>query len=290
MTTKRSCRKRPSCSMSQPRAACVASPSKPTRPAQQPRKPAVSGKSAAARPHFSRPATHSRDRKPAQSSSGSRPARRAGADSRPATVRARAAANVLRLALAGVPSQPRAQRRNATEAMLALPQATETASKGTARPAARPANGASGVALSEIRRAILGPAQWPSQRQPGAGKTGSIARKQASPRELAPSRNGNGSRKPALGRRRKGWKQQAVRLYRPAQAGDEEARMSADESSVRSLDPSRKIIVAIDGPAGAGKSTIARHLARHFGLLNLETGAMYRAFALKALRRRLFGR
>jgi len=45
-----------------------------------------------------------------------------------------------------------------------------------------------------------------------------------------------------------------------------------------------KIIVAIDGPAGAGKSTIARHLARHFGLLNLETGAMYRAFALKALR------
>jgi CMP/dCMP kinase len=46
----------------------------------------------------------------------------------------------------------------------------------------------------------------------------------------------------------------------------------------------RKIIVAIDGPAGAGKSTIARHLARYFGLLNLETGAMYRAFALKALR------
>jgi cytidylate kinase len=44
-----------------------------------------------------------------------------------------------------------------------------------------------------------------------------------------------------------------------------------------------KAIIAIDGPAGAGKSTIARHLARHFGLLNLETGAMYRAFALKAL-------
>lgn len=52
-------------------------------------------------------------------------------------------------------------------------------------------------------------------------------------------------------------------------------------SSPQSL---RKIIVAIDGPAGAGKSTIARHLARHFDLLNLETGAMYRAFALKALR------
>jgi cytidylate kinase len=49
-------------------------------------------------------------------------------------------------------------------------------------------------------------------------------------------------------------------------------------------EPGRKLIVTIDGPAGAGKSTIARHLARHFGLLNLETGAMYRAFALKALR------
>ena len=54
--------------------------------------------------------------------------------------------------------------------------------------------------------------------------------------------------------------------------------------SLNSLAPARKIIVAIDGPAGAGKSTIARHLASHFGLLNLETGAMYRAFALKALR------
>ncbi|MBB6145921.1 cytidylate kinase [Silvibacterium bohemicum] len=43
-------------------------------------------------------------------------------------------------------------------------------------------------------------------------------------------------------------------------------------------------IIAIDGPAGAGKSTVAKHLAAHFGLLNLETGAMYRAFALKAQR------
>lgn len=43
------------------------------------------------------------------------------------------------------------------------------------------------------------------------------------------------------------------------------------------------MIVAIDGPAGAGKSTVAGRLAAHFGLLNLETGAMYRAFALKAI-------
>jgi hypothetical protein len=51
------------------------------------RKPLASGKSATARPHFSRPATHSRDRKPAQSSTGSRPARRAGAEPRPAASR-----------------------------------------------------------------------------------------------------------------------------------------------------------------------------------------------------------
>jgi len=60
--------------------------------------------------------------------------------------------------------------------------------------------------------------------------------------------------------------------------------MSEEESSLGAADRAGKIIVAIDGPAGAGKSTVARHLARHFGLLNLETGAMYRAFALKALR------
>ena len=60
--------------------------------------------------------------------------------------------------------------------------------------------------------------------------------------------------------------------------------MTGEESCLRSQEPCRKTIIAIDGPAGAGKSTIARHLAGHFGLLNLETGAMYRAFALKALR------
>jgi cytidylate kinase len=45
----------------------------------------------------------------------------------------------------------------------------------------------------------------------------------------------------------------------------------------------RRPVIAIDGPAGAGKSTLAAHLARRFGFLNLETGAMYRALALKAI-------
>jgi cytidylate kinase len=44
-----------------------------------------------------------------------------------------------------------------------------------------------------------------------------------------------------------------------------------------------KLIIAIDGPAGAGKSTIAGYLANKLGYINLETGAMYRALGLKAL-------
>lgn len=54
--------------------------------------------------------------------------------------------------------------------------------------------------------------------------------------------------------------------------------------TAESVPPQRsRPVIAIDGPAGAGKSTLAAHLARRFGFLNLETGAMYRALALKAI-------
>ncbi len=46
----------------------------------------------------------------------------------------------------------------------------------------------------------------------------------------------------------------------------------------------KKVNIAIDGPAGAGKSTIARIVSETLGFIYLDTGAMYRAVALKAIR------
>ena len=46
----------------------------------------------------------------------------------------------------------------------------------------------------------------------------------------------------------------------------------------------KKVIVAIDGPSGAGKSTVGKMLAKELGYLYIDTGAMYRAIGLKAVR------
>lgn len=46
-------------------------------------------------------------------------------------------------------------------------------------------------------------------------------------------------------------------------------------------------IVAIDGPAGTGKGTITKLIAKELGLLNIDTGAMYRCVALQALRKNI---
>jgi cytidylate kinase len=47
------------------------------------------------------------------------------------------------------------------------------------------------------------------------------------------------------------------------------------------------MIIAVDGPAASGKGTIARALARHYGLPHLDTGLLYRAVALTVLRNEL---
>ncbi|MCX8082450.1 MAG: (d)CMP kinase [bacterium] len=49
----------------------------------------------------------------------------------------------------------------------------------------------------------------------------------------------------------------------------------------------KKFVIAIDGPAGAGKSTVAKIVAKKIGFLYVDTGAMYRALTLKALRDRI---
>src|SRR6201987_4007262 len=47
----------------------------------------------------------------------------------------------------------------------------------------------------------------------------------------------------------------------------------------------KKLIIAIDGPVGSGKSTLARRVAELMAYVYVDTGAMYRALALKALRK-----
>ncbi len=49
----------------------------------------------------------------------------------------------------------------------------------------------------------------------------------------------------------------------------------------------KRLVVAIDGPAGAGKSTVARQVSKELGYVYIDTGAMYRALTLKALRQGL---
>jgi cytidylate kinase len=51
--------------------------------------------------------------------------------------------------------------------------------------------------------------------------------------------------------------------------------------------PQKRVVVAIDGPAGAGKSTIAKRVAARLGFTYIDSGAMYRAVALWALRQKV---
>jgi cytidylate kinase len=59
--------------------------------------------------------------------------------------------------------------------------------------------------------------------------------------------------------------------------------VSPDAPSLTSLSREKGLVIAIDGPSGAGKSTIGRALAEALGYTYLDTGAMYRALAVRAL-------
>ncbi len=49
-------------------------------------------------------------------------------------------------------------------------------------------------------------------------------------------------------------------------------------------EPAGGFVIAVDGPAASGKGTLARRLARHYGLAHLDSGALYRAVAVRVLR------
>ena len=60
--------------------------------------------------------------------------------------------------------------------------------------------------------------------------------------------------------------------------------LTAGTEDSRPKPKGNRLIIAIDGPSGAGKSTLAKRLAKDLGFIYLDTGAMYRALALKVLR------
>ena len=178
----------------------AAAPHKPveahTPRAAATRKPAASGKSAASRPHFSRPATHSRDRKPAQSSSGSRPARRVASDSRPAGVRPASGARSASTARWSTKAAAGANgKRNDAHAGTASNNGKP--SNGNGRPAARPANGASGTRSANSPAPAWGQRKVNSNGSKPAGKSATTSRGASSPVRGASASRGS-SRKPAL--------------------------------------------------------------------------------------------
>lgn len=77
-----------------------------------------------------------------------------------------------------------------------------------------------------------------------------------------------------------------IRLMLLTELNDKRAIKHVYQKEARTLrkDISAILNIALDGPAGSGKSTVAKVLAKDYNILYLDTGAMYRACALKALR------
>jgi len=185
-----------------PIAPAVMEPRKPANESHAPRtpaprKPAASGKPVAARPHFSRPAAHSRDRKPAQSSSSARPARRSTSESRSTGSHSPNGARWTPTA-----SKSASGPRNGAHAASA--STTGARSNGSS---SRPSNSASGSRTAKPSTSTWGqrnghansakPAGKPTASSRGTSlpRNGSAPRKDSRPDARPAAR---GSRKPAL--------------------------------------------------------------------------------------------
>ena len=154
--------------------------------------PQVASAKPAARPHFSRPTPHSRDRKPAQSSGSARPARRA-ADARPGGARP-----------AGANRASTASRWSANGPKTAGPARNGSGASGSAKPAhsngnghAAPANGARGAKPAQSSWKRSGMASGATSGKPGGSSLGSARPRTGVPRKDARTEARNG-RQPAL--------------------------------------------------------------------------------------------
>jgi 23S rRNA pseudouridine2605 synthase len=155
------------------------------------RKPVSAGKPAAARPHFSRPATHSRDRKPAATATSSRPARRTSSDSRPAGAHAASGSRPASGARWSASSTGSNGKRNGTHSSTGSSTGTRPSGNGS-----RPSSSASGA-----RTAKPAASAWSrSNSAKPAGKSSGPARGSSLPRKdsRTDARPAHSSRKPTL--------------------------------------------------------------------------------------------
>jgi 23S rRNA pseudouridine2605 synthase len=187
----------------------VAEPHAPRTPAAH--KPAASAKPTAARPHFSRPASHSRDRKPAQSSSVSRTTRRPSAETRPSGARpagARTAAGSR--PASGVRRSPGATKSaNGSRTAARTSPGSGNGARSNAK-AARPANGASASRSTKPTAPAWGRSNGnghsngakssAAAKPSGTARASSLSRTSSAPRKDSrpDARPARSSRKPAL--------------------------------------------------------------------------------------------
>jgi hypothetical protein len=171
-------------------ASTSAEPRKPAEPhalrTSAVRKPAPGSKSAAARPHFSRPATHSRDRKPTQSPSSSRPVRRSSAESRPAS---------------GARWSPTAPMNGNGSRKAAHAGASPSNGNGKG---SRPTNGASGGRTTKASTPSWGQRNGHANGAKPASKPGANSRSSSLPRNgSAPRKDAHADARPAARSSRK---------------------------------------------------------------------------------------